>query len=174
MEMQRAAEYLCQLIAGIDPDTGEVLPGEHLLRRADVREALLTALQAMEEQERSGELPRNCSGLLNAGRPWTEKDRADLLSLYNSGISVEEIAARLDRSEAAINARLFYMGAGGKALPPELAHQGLPWYPEEIAALQWMFRQGRTHEEMAAELKRSVGVIRNRLDMLGLADDAQD
>lgn len=378
MDMQRAAEYLRQLMAGVDPDTGEVLPEDHLMQRGDVREALLTALQAMGAQETTGGLPLNRSGRLNAGRPWTEKDRADLLSLYNSGVSIEEIArlthrrprgvrlqlslmagggarrderadgpetlgkearhkhglrwspeddamladmyqegqslkslaaglgrseravwlrlqrlgllpdendpdsptrcwtpentaelrqlhgsglsvaeiaARMNRSEAAVNARLFYMGRGGRApelfpapeaetaaapppapgvaaavtpsrrwteeddaclrrawargddverivrlmgrrdwlvrcrlvflgladrsllggapVPPELAHQGLPWYPEEIGQLQRMFREGCTHEAMAAELKRSVGAIRSRLDMLGLTD-AQD
>ena len=76
--------------------------------------------------------------------------------------------------------RLIFLGAadhsllGGPTVPPELAHQGLPWYPEEVEALHRMFQEGRSAEAMAAELKRSVGVVSSRLDMLGLTEDTPE
>ena len=398
MTIPDAAALIRKLLAGVDPDTGEVLPEEHLLHDSSVREALLTALQAMSAQNKTGSVMTTRSGRLNAGRPWTTEDLADLRQLYESGMSIDEIArlthrrargirlqlnlmagggkrrderaeipetigadsldamappgsrsgpvnshqpwppaqdaslaemfragesipqlaeafgrsphaivkrlqklgllldeespdsptrawtekditllrrlhesglpvlhiaARLNRTEAAISARLFYMGLGGSApslfpeeappppppedalsadpplpekvaaavspsrrwtpeedaylrrawargepletivrrtgrrdrlvrcrliflgaadhsllggptVPPELAHQGLPWYPEEVEALHRMFQEGRSAEAMAAELKRSVGVVRSRLDMLGLTEDTPE
>ena len=53
-------------------------------------------------------------------------------------------------------------------LPPELARQGLHWYPEEIDLLLHMFRQGASAEAMAAKLLRSVDLVRSRLEILGL------
>lgn len=373
MTFSEAASIIRQLLSGVDPETGEVQPTEHLLYAPAVREALLTALQVMEMQETTGSVQVTRSGRLPANRPWTEADLADLRNLYESGMSVDEIArlthrrargirlqlnltnkhphdkrgmpwtkaddvslanmfrdgqdipqlaetfgrsprgiekrlqklgllpdendpdsvtrpwtdaevgilhglalrglsaadiaTRMNRTEEAVNARIFYLGLDSAApalfpagtpapprkktadapahdspaapsplpekvaaaispsrrwtpeedaylrqawadgvglpeiarrtnrrdrlvrcrlvflglgdrslldeppLPPELAHQGLPWYPEEIEALHRMFRQGLTPEAMAAQLLRSVGVVRSRLELLGLSDD---
>ena len=55
-------------------------------------------------------------------RPWTQHDAELLKSLYADGISIPLIAARFDRSENAIRARLFYMGLIERK-PPEYSQR---------------------------------------------------
>ena len=113
MNISQAADFLRRLLAGAHPDTGEVLPEDHLLQRADVREALLTALQAMGAQETWGELPLTRSGCLNASRPWTQEDLADLQALYGSGMPIEEIARLIHRRPRGVRLQLNLLAGGG-------------------------------------------------------------
>lgn len=114
---------------------------------------------------------------ISPSRPWTAEDDAYLLRAWAEGVSLGDICASLNRRDRLVRCRLIYLGAadhsliGMPSMPPELAHQGLPWYPEEIDRLYHMFRHGRAPEQMAAELLRSVGAIRSRLEMLGLTTD---
>ena len=100
---------------------------------------------------------------------WLRKDDATLCTLYNGGMTPEGIAAYMDRPERSVRCRLIFLGQadhtllGISPMPPELAHQALPWYPEEIDALKRMHRAGCTVEEMAARLLRSPSIVRNRL-----------
>lgn len=323
MDIRTAAQILRTLLEGVDPETGEILPQEHLVHEEPVQQALALVLEAVGAPRETAWVNKN--GRLNAGRPWTPEDLAELRTLYEGGVSIEEIArltqrrprgVRLQlnlmagggsrrservlipdqitpetapqmpetassyqpwtdeqdkhlmklheehwriaeiartfgRSQGAIRSRLKKLGLiepapmgasspaspppaapsspavspsrrwtqedddhlrrawregtpigeiaaalgrrdrlircrlvfldiadpsilDGKVLPPELAHQGLPWYPEEIETLQSMFRQGRSPEDMAAALRRSADVVRNRMTLIGLTDSPAD
>ena len=62
------------------------------------------AKKARERAEKAENVPPN------AGKPWTERDEAELRSAFASGLSTREIAARLQRNASGINARLRKLG----------------------------------------------------------------
>lgn len=118
------------------------------------------------------------SPAVSPSRRWTPEDDSYLRQAWAEGVTIQEMCTYLERRDRLVRCRLVYLDIadrtilGEAAASPELAHQGLPWYPEEIESLQHMFRQGYTHEDMAVQLRRSVNVIRSRLDLLGLLEHA--
>lgn len=64
MTNESARIILLQMLDGLDPTTGEVLPPDHLLNDATVIRALHTAVLALMDVR----MPVNRNGRLNAGR----------------------------------------------------------------------------------------------------------
>ena len=122
-------------------------------------------------------VPPEASPAVSPSRPWTAEDDTYLRHAWAEGITIGDMCTRLGRQDRLVRCRLIYLGVTDHSLlgmpsqPPELAHQGLPWYPEDVSALYHLFRQGRTPEQMAAALLRSTGSVINRLEMLGLTTD---
>jgi hypothetical protein len=56
------------------------------------------------------------------GRRWTREEKEQLKELYASGVSIEQIARKLQRSEATVKSTAFSMGV---ARPKELRHRRL-------------------------------------------------
>lgn len=189
MDIRTACKVLCQLLDGIDPETGEVTPEEHLVREDTVRQALLMALQAMGACPASGQVQTH-SGRLNAGRPWTREDLADLHSMYESGVSIDEIAQLTHRHARGIRLQLNLMAGGGarrserveipvrfpaaggepsqKPGRPANSHQ--PWSPEQDAQLIQLHAEGWNTKEIANTFARSANAIEARLKKLGLTE----
>lgn len=121
--------------------------------------------------------PEKAVAAISPSRRWTPEEDAYLRQAWAEGASIGDMCAHLNRRDRLVRCRLVYLDIAdhaildGQALPPELAHQGLPWYPEEIGMLQHMYRQGRSLEDMALTLRRAPAVVRNRLEMLGLIPD---
>ena len=190
MDIRTACEVLRQLLDGIDPETGEVTPEEHLVREDTVRQALLMALQAMGARPASGQVLTTRSGRLNAGRPWTREDLADLRSMYESGVSIDEIAQLTHRRARGIRLQLNLMAGGGarrserveipdrfpaaggepsqKSGRPANSHQ--PWSPEQDAHLIQLHAEGWNTKEIANTFARSANAIEARLKKLGLTE----
>ena len=196
MTIPDAAALIRKLLAGVDPDTGEVLPEEHLLHDSSVREALLTALQAMSAQNKTGSVMTTRSGRLNAGRPWTTENLADLRQLYESGMSIDEIARLTHRRARGIRLQLNLMAGGGKrrderadipevigadsldAMAPPGSRSGpvnshQPWPPAQDASLAEMFRAGESIPQLAEAFGRSPHAIVKRLQKLRLLLDEE-
>ena len=104
----RAGETLQALIQGLDPRTGEALPAESLLQRAEVLRALLAAVTALEHSaaraQRRSLLPAN------VGRTWTTEEEDNLVAEFKAGETPEAIARRHRRTLRAIEARLERLG----------------------------------------------------------------
>lgn len=194
MKLHEAAAILRRLYSGIDPDTGEVLPADHLLHSRDVQQALMTALQAMDAGQQQDTLPINRSGRLNAGRPWTADDLADLRSLYESGMPLEEIARLTHRRVRGIRLQLNLMAGGGRgrdervpiadagsSKPParkprreddDSPHR--PWTEADAAQLRCMHSSGLPVGHIAARMNRTEESIRARLFYMGLGGSAPE
>ena len=108
MQEQRARKILQALVQGIDPTTGEELPGETVLQQADVMRALLAGVTALEQvsarAQRRAQLPDN------VGRPWTPDEERSLVAAFQAGDSLPDIATKHARTLRAIEARLERLG----------------------------------------------------------------
>lgn len=85
MTNESARIILLQMLDGLDPTTGELLPPDHLLNDATVIRALHTAVLALTDISHPVRAPVNRNGRLNAGRAWTEMDRDALAVLSRVG-----------------------------------------------------------------------------------------
>lgn len=73
MTNESARIILLQMLDGIDPTTGEVLPGDHLLSDATVMRAIHTAVLALTDISHPVRAPVNRNGRLN-GRAAVDGD----------------------------------------------------------------------------------------------------
>jgi hypothetical protein len=108
MQEQRARKILQSLIQGVDPATGEELPGETILQQADVLRALLAGVSALEQvsarAQRRAQLPDN------VGLTWSADEELNLVSAFQAGDALADIAAKHGRTLRAIEARLERLG----------------------------------------------------------------
>jgi hypothetical protein len=130
MERNEAARILRQLGDGLDPATGRQIEGEDaltVLNRADTLRALHVAVAALEQQQRR----TRASSAPNRGKPWSEDEDRKLLSAFDTGGNVEEIAQTHQRTKQGIRARLQKYGrlvaalaalALGAIVAPQEAH----------------------------------------------------
>jgi hypothetical protein len=108
MQEQRARKILQALVEGVDPITGAELEGGTVLQQADVLRALLAGVTALEQvsarAHRRAQLPDN------VGRPWTSDEERALVTAFQSGDPLADIATRHRRTLRAIEARLERLG----------------------------------------------------------------
>lgn len=151
----------------------------------DLPEAAETGKPTPEEPVPAPEKPAappapTSAASTSPSRHWTDSNDAYLRQAWAEGVTIQAMCSQLNRRERLVRCRLIYLDLadhsilGAKPMPPELAHQGLPWYPEELSMLQHMYRQGRSLADMALTLRRDPAIIRNRLDMLGLTNADPD
>ncbi len=108
MREQRARQILQSLIQGVNPFDGEELPDGSILQQADVLRALLAGVSALEEGEARAE--RRSQMPENMGRPWNAAEQEQLMTAFNEGEPLSEIALRHRRTLRAIEARLEKFG----------------------------------------------------------------
>jgi hypothetical protein len=108
MQQQRARTILQGLVQGVDPATAEELPGGTILQQADVLRALLAGIAALEQvgarAQRRAQLPDN------VGRTWTAEEEQTLITGFQEGVPVAQIAIKHRRTVRAIEARLERLG----------------------------------------------------------------
>ena len=108
MQEQRARKILQALVQGVDPTTGAELEAGTVLQRADVLRALLAGVAALEQlsarAQRRAQLPEN------VGLPWTSDEERALISEFQAGDPLTDIAAKHGRTLRAIEARLERLG----------------------------------------------------------------
>lgn len=93
---------------------------------------------------------------------WTSDLDARLANLKCAGASIADIAKDLGRTPAAVEMRLRHLrqSPDGPALPPET------WTAEEDRALIDGREAGRSYTDLAAEMRRSVRALQNRVSKL--------
>ncbi|NJO13377.1 MAG: hypothetical protein HC872_07870 [Gammaproteobacteria bacterium] len=110
MDESRAQSIVAALANGVDPITGKTFAADSPYQAPDIVRALYLAAQALEARAQTrarpkGELPAN------AGKPWSDEEDRRLLTQFDSGQSVQELA----RDPCAH--RRGYSGAAGAAWP---------------------------------------------------------
>lgn len=124
MELAEAIIILRRLASGENPETGEHLAPESVFEEPKVIRALYRGLEELEDLERTQmrrkrieerrrekdarrgdeSLPRN------AGRPCDAEGDARLVTLWENGATVNEIAEQMERRSGGIAARLVRLG----------------------------------------------------------------
>lgn len=167
MTNESARIILHQMLDGIDPTTGKVLPKDHLLNNATVIRALHTAVLALTDVSQPVKLPVNRNGRLNASRPWTAMDQDALARLSQSGASMEMMCEELQRRRRGVEKQLRSM-----RLPiPAPENAGKLWTQEDEARLKALYHMKRPVKVMARELRRSALAVRLRMERLELYGD---
>ena len=167
MTNESARIILLQMLDGIDPTTGEVLPGDHLLSDATVMRAIHTAVLALTDISHPVRAPVNRNGRLNGRRPWTAMDRDALARLSRSGASMEMMCEKLQRRRRGVERQLRSM-----RLPiPAPENAGKLWTQEDEARLKALYHMKRPVKVMARELRRSALAVRLRMERLELYGD---
>ncbi len=108
MQLQNALPIVRALADGVDPHTGTVFSDDSPYAEPKVLRALFSAVELMEkevERERRRErLPANF------GKPWTEGEDHALVSEFDAGLAMAEMARRHLRTQSSIRLRLEKLG----------------------------------------------------------------
>jgi hypothetical protein len=105
MDESRAQSIVAALANGVDPITGKAFAADSPYQAPDIVRALYLAAQALDARAHTrarpkGELPAN------AGKPWNDEEDRRLLSQFDNGQSIQELARAHARTVAGIQARL--------------------------------------------------------------------
>lgn len=108
MEISKAIEILKLLADGMHPATSESLDKNHVINQPDVIRALNTAVEALIAEEkkfkRHRDLPKR------VGKPWSENEDKALIKAFDSGISMNDLVVKHQRTRGAIRTRLIRLG----------------------------------------------------------------
>ena len=127
MDRETVIRQLRAWADGVDPASGEALPQDHPGQRPDTLRVIFAALALLAAPVDStlrAEGRPSIAGPRNAGRAWTIEDDDALARGFDAGERIGALAARLERTRGAINARLVKLGK--IEAPPGLRLRGAP------------------------------------------------
>lgn len=117
MELSEAKEIVRALANGIDPATGELFPEDSPYNHPRVIRALFSLLDpsvAQKKPRKSADEKQRENERLgkpkNAGLPWTDELREQLSALFGQGVTIDELARRLERTRGGIVSELIKQG----------------------------------------------------------------
>jgi hypothetical protein len=108
MNTKRATEILLSLVQGTDPSTGEAITGCEVLQRADVLRALLAGGDALNAK--AARDAHRASLPNKVGHRWTADEDRALVTAFQSGDALTDIASKHGRTLRGIEARLERLG----------------------------------------------------------------
>ena len=108
MHTNQALAVIRSLANGVDPETGEVFAHDSAYQKPSVVRALYEAASALEKQERFER--RSANAPVKTGEPWTEDEDRKLLSAFDAGRTLSDLASIHERTLGAVRARLFKYG----------------------------------------------------------------
>lgn len=103
-----AKKIIDALANGIDPATGEILPAQSTFNNPQVIRALFAAAKVLEGAAKRAKRDSPLPG--NAGRSWSEAEDKELLTNFDAGVLVKELAVKHGRTQGAIASRLVHLG----------------------------------------------------------------
>ena len=117
MELTTALNNVEALANGIDPTTGEVFQPDSPYHQPEVIRALYTVLHAAKQRHKvkktkaQKQEENQARGLpKNAGLPWTEQGRAELIEQFKAGAQIHQLAELHERTQGSIVAELKKQG----------------------------------------------------------------
>jgi hypothetical protein len=109
MEEARALTIVAALASGVNPLTGELFAADSPYQSPDVIRALYSAVRALEAAGRRRTRGPSAASS-NAGKPWSEHEDSQLLSGFDEGRPLAELAQAHGRTRGGIQARLIRHG----------------------------------------------------------------
>ena len=183
MSPERAVEIIENLVDGIHPLTGEILPESNICEETGIVDALNCAIQvlherivaerAIEEYRRQQEKKLNDTNKWNEttkpkrlGKPWTTEEDLLLKELFIKGANVAMMMKSLERSERGVLFRLEHLELIDDAEQyPEKRKRRSRFSNEE---LRQRYLDGETIAQLGKRYGRSEEAIRARLFYMGL------
>lgn len=122
MELQTARQIIDTLAQGIHPVTGEAMPEDSPYNAPPVIRALFAVSQALEtapppdavaaaQPGKATKAPRERTPQpVNAGKPWSADDDAQLEAGFDQGEDPKALAGKLGRTRFGIEQRLIKLG----------------------------------------------------------------
>ena len=108
MNQSEALSVARSLANGVDPEGGEVFAADSVYQRAQTVRALYAAAEALEKSERferrKQQLPPK------TGEPWAEEEDRKLLSAFDAGRGLPDLASAYQRTQTGVRARLVKYG----------------------------------------------------------------
>jgi hypothetical protein len=108
MDKSEGIKILKQLADGIDPYTGEVFPEDSPYQHPQTVRALYYAVMALEGM--NDKQPNLDNGPANAGKSWDKIEDTQLITDFDSGMSIKDLALKHQRTRGAIQSRLIRLG----------------------------------------------------------------
>jgi len=108
MNQTEALSVVRSLANGVDPETGEVFPADSAYQRAQTVRALYAAAEALEQTERSERRKQQLPA--KTGEPWSEDEDRRLLSGFDAGRGLPDLATAHQRTQTGVRARLVKYG----------------------------------------------------------------
>lgn len=108
MKISETLKIIRALADGINPFTGEIFQDDSPYQNPQMVRALYKAIEALESQEKREQKKKQLPE--NAGMPWYENEDSQLISEFDSGISLREIARKHKRTFGAIESHLVKLG----------------------------------------------------------------
>ena len=189
MSPERAVEIIENLVDGIHPLTGEILPESNICEETNIVDALNCAIRVLNERivaeraieeyrrqqireatEKENKAKRRLHD--NAGKPWSPEDDAELLKQYKAGVSVTEIAKRYKRTKGAIRARLVRLGIAEHRSDILDVYEGIDQIDNDD--LRYRLLHGETIPELAQRYGRTEKAIRARLFYMGYGGEGPE
>jgi hypothetical protein len=109
MDEARALTIVAALASGVNPLTGELFALDSPYQSPDVIRALYSAVRALEAASRRRTRGPGAA-TSNAGKPWSEDEDRQLLSGFDDGRPLTELAQAHGRTRGGIQARLVRHG----------------------------------------------------------------
>ena len=152
-----AVEYIQNKLAKIEPDFSISLSAKSEFGDGD-------------QNKGSDEKPTR------VGSKWSLKEDLDCVTLYDGGSSINEIAAKYERTPSAILTRItsWIIQSDSRfklqtSIPAaDCQRKGMDWHPREIKTLYGLFSSSDSVDQMVVKLERPFYEIANKCVELGL------
>jgi len=117
MDLSTALTNVEALANGVNPNTGELFQSDSPYNQPEVIRSLFTILAAVKnpkkqkkttEQKQQENLTRGLPK--NAGLPWSDEERTELVEQFNSGGQLHQLAELHERTQGSIIAELKKQG----------------------------------------------------------------
>jgi hypothetical protein len=109
MDEARAHAVVSALANGVNPLTGELFAVDSPYQSPDIIRALFSAVRALEAAGRRRTRGQGAASG-NAGKPWSDEEDHQLLSAFDGGRPLAELAQAHGRTRGGIQARLVRHG----------------------------------------------------------------
>lgn len=108
MDLGRALEIITALADGHNPYTGEVFEPDSVFQNPDTVRALYTAINFLSSRMKSGNKKRSLPE--NAGKIWEEEEMTQLISEFEGGMNIRDMATAHNRTTWGIRQKLVKLG----------------------------------------------------------------
>jgi hypothetical protein len=109
MELSEAREIIKLLADGVNPLNGEVFDQNSPYCQPQIIRALYTTLYELDRSTQSSKRPKK-NLPEKAGQSWSEEEEISLITAFDEGTSIKDLAQIHQRTEGAISSRLMKLG----------------------------------------------------------------